>query len=80
MAKRIPQADRATLQKQLRRLRAEEGLTQHQLAARLGRQQSYVSKYELGERRLDMLEVREVCRALGATLEQFARKLERALK
>ena len=80
MAKRIPQADRAALQKQLRRLRTEEGLTQHQLAARLGRLQSYVSKYELGERRLDMLEVREICRALGKTLEQFARNLERALK
>ncbi|HEY1774027.1 MAG TPA: helix-turn-helix transcriptional regulator [Gammaproteobacteria bacterium] len=80
MAKRIPQANRAVLQQQLRRLRTDEGLTQHQLAARLGRLQSYVSKYELGERRLDMLEIREVCLALGKTLEQFARNLERALK
>lgn len=80
MAKRIPQADRAVLHRELRRIRIDEGLTQHQLAARLGRLQSYVSKYEVGERRLDLLEVREICRALGTNLEHFARSLERVLK
>lgn len=80
MARRIPQTDRAAVQKQLRRLRVAEGLTQVQLSVRLGRLQSYVSKYELGERQLTLLEVREICRALGTSLERFARELERALK
>ncbi|HEY1772690.1 MAG TPA: helix-turn-helix transcriptional regulator [Gammaproteobacteria bacterium] len=80
MAKRIPQAYRAVLHKQLRKLRTDEGLTQNQVASRLGRLQSYVSKYELGEQSLDMLEVREICLALGTTLEQFSRNLEKALK
>jgi len=80
MARRIPQADRAAVQKQLRRLRVAEGLTQVQLSVRLGRLQSYVSKYESGERQLTLLEVREICRALGLSLERFARDLERALK
>jgi transcriptional regulator with XRE-family HTH domain len=80
MARRIPQTDRAVVQKQLKRLRLEEGLTQVQLSKRLGRLQSYVSKYESGERQLYLLEIREICRALGTTLEQFARDLETALK
>lgn len=80
MARRIPQADRTAVQRRLRRLRIAEGLTQTQLSVRLGRLQSYVSKYESGERQLYLLEVREVCRALGATLERFVRELERDLK
>lgn len=80
MARRIPPAHRATLQSRLKRLRTGEGLTQLELAVRLGKTQSYVAKYEGGERNLDLLEVREICRALGTTLERFARDLERALK
>ena len=45
------------------RERAE--LTQAQVAARLSRPQSFVSKYETGERRLDVVEFVAVCRALG---------------
>ncbi len=60
----------------LRQLRAEAGLTQTELARRLGRPQSYVSKYEAGERRLDFLEVREVCSALGTPMEAFLRMFE----
>jgi len=39
-------------------------LTQQQLADRLGRPQSYVSKYERGERRLDVLEFVDIADAL----------------
>lgn len=45
------------------RERAE--LTQAELAKRLGRVQSFVSKYELGERRLDVVDFIEVCECLG---------------
>ena len=41
--------------------------------------QSYVSKYESGERRLDLLELRQVCNALDISLEAFIRRLESAI-
>lgn len=41
------------------------GLTQAKLARKLRRPQSYVSKYERGERRLDVVELLEVARAIG---------------
>lgn len=41
------------------------GLTQQQLAGRLGRPQSFVAKYENGERRLDVIEFLEITRKLG---------------
>jgi len=42
--------------------------------------QSLVSKYESGERRLDILEVREVCQALEVPFPEFAKRLEKELK
>ena len=53
---------------QFRRLLAEArrtaGLTQVELAKKLGRPQSFISKVEQGERRLDVIEFLEVVRAL----------------
>ncbi|MGA9852265.1 MAG: helix-turn-helix transcriptional regulator [Gammaproteobacteria bacterium] len=60
----------------LRDLREAAGLRQVDLAARLKRPQSFVSKYESGEKTLDFLEVREVCRALGTSLADFVRRFE----
>jgi transcriptional regulator with XRE-family HTH domain len=57
----------------LRELREEKELTQAQLAERLGLPQSYVSKYEGGERRLDFVETLCVCEALGMDIEDFAK-------
>ena len=45
--------------------RKDAGLTQQDLAGRLDRPQSFVSKIELGERRLDVVEFIELCRAIG---------------
>ena len=42
------------------------GFTQTEVAVRLGRPQSFVAKYEGGERRLDIVEFIEVCGALNA--------------
>lgn len=61
----------------LRELRHEAGLTQVQLAARLNVPQSLVSKYESGERRLDVVELRHVAGALGASLREILERLER---
>jgi transcriptional regulator with XRE-family HTH domain len=52
------------LREQFIEARKSANLTQVGLADRLGRPQSFVSKYERGERRLDVIEFCEVCRAL----------------
>lgn len=46
--------------------RRAAGITQAQLAEQIGRPQSFVSKVERGERRLDVIEFYQVCRLLGA--------------
>ena len=63
----------------LRKIRTEAGLTQAELAARLGVPQSVVSKYESGERRLDVLELRQVCHALKVPFGDFARRLDKEI-
>lgn len=67
---------RALLQEALKQIRLDAQLTQADLARRLGKPQSYVSKYESGERRLDIIEVQEVCLAVGETLSSFSQALE----
>jgi len=64
----------------LRQARLDAGLRQEDLAAKLKRPQSFVSKYESGERRLDLIELREICRSLGVSLLSFVKKFEDSLK
>ena len=59
----------------LRQLRREAGLTQVEVARRLDVPQSFVSKYESGERRLDVVELRHVAEVLGTTLEAVVARL-----
>ncbi|MER8898563.1 helix-turn-helix transcriptional regulator [Mesorhizobium sp. M0676] len=51
---------------QLVSLRKAKGLTQAQLADKLGRPQSFVAKYEGAERRLDVIEFLDITAALDA--------------
>jgi transcriptional regulator with XRE-family HTH domain len=60
----------------LRQLRREAGLTQVDVAKRLDVAQSFVSKYESGERRLDVIELRHVAEAIGTTLEGVVSRLD----
>ncbi len=53
----------------LKEKRCSLGITQKDLADRLRKPQSYVSKYESGERNLDFLDVIEVIEALGEVPE-----------
>ena len=80
VGKRTPRAQQDRLLTLLRERRLAAGLRQQDIADRLRRPQSFVSKYETGERRLDILELREICVALGITLSTFVRELERSLK
>jgi transcriptional regulator with XRE-family HTH domain len=63
----------------LRRIREEAGLSQTALAEKIGKPQTFVSKSELGERRIDFLETLDFCSACGVTAEQFAARLERPM-
>ena len=63
----------------VRSARQRAGLTQEDVAKRLGKTQSFVSKCERGERRLDIVDVREFCRAIGTTLTEFVADFEEAL-
>ena len=70
---------RQKIQRLLRQLRQRAELRQEDVAKRLGTPQSFVSKYEAGERRLDLVDTREICLALGISFVEFARTLERDL-
>ena len=56
--------------------RNESSLTQTQLAEKLGKPQSFVSKYEIGERRLDFIEVLELAEILRFDIGNLADLLE----
>lgn len=55
--------------------RLKAGVTQAELAKRLEKPQSFVSKYEKGERRLDVMEFVTVCAALGVDSRKIFNKV-----
>jgi transcriptional regulator with XRE-family HTH domain len=55
--------------------RKKAGLTQYQLAEKLKRPQSFVAKYEGGERRVDVVEFIEICRMLDTDPTKLVRSL-----
>ena len=55
--------------------RKARGLTQTEIARRLGKPPSYVAKYELGERRLDVLEYLDLSEAIGFDASALLEKL-----
>ena len=54
-------------------------LTQHELAKRLHKPQSFVAKYEGGERRIDVVEFVTVCQAIGADPAKVLKALIKAI-
>ncbi len=64
----------------LLKARNDAGLTQSEVAKALGHPQSYVSKYERGERRLDAVEFLEVAKALGIDPYKVLRTIEKRLR
>lgn len=61
----------------LRDRRVDQGLTQAALAARLDVSQSFVTKYETGDRRLDLIQLEAICDALGLRLSELVAAYER---
>ncbi|HXS72518.1 MAG TPA: helix-turn-helix transcriptional regulator [Rhodanobacteraceae bacterium] len=61
----------------LRDLRTRAELTQTDVAAALGKPQSYVSKYESGERRLDLVELSDLCNVLSISLVELVSHFEK---
>jgi len=57
--------------------RVEAGLTQKELATKLGRPQSFVSKTENAERRLDVIEFMDLCRGLDTDPHELLVRLEK---
>ncbi len=55
----------------LQQAREELGITQQELAARLGCTQAALSNYELGRRRLYLANLERIARALGKPLSYF---------
>jgi transcriptional regulator with XRE-family HTH domain len=59
--------------------RKAAGLTQRELADRLHKPQSFVAKYEGGERRIDVVEFLTVCQAIGADSAKLLKALKNAI-
>ncbi|MEQ9484946.1 helix-turn-helix domain-containing protein [Coleofasciculus sp. F4-SAH-05] len=79
MKKSVFSEDYRCFLKLLREVRERAGLTQEQLAECLETTQSIISKCERGERRLDIVELRAWCQAIGISLPVFITEFEQAL-
>jgi len=64
----------------LHETRLKANVTQVELAERLGLTQSFVSKCDRGTVRLDIVQVRRICLALGVKFPDFVRRFERNLR
>lgn len=62
-------------QKALVDARLNHNLTQQEVSLRIGKPQSFVSKYETGERRLDVIEFLDVCKAIDSKPVAILKKL-----
>lgn len=76
MDKSIHTDEYAVLVELLKESREAAELTQEELATKLKQSQSFVSKMETGDRRLDLVQLRTVCAALGVTLADFVSQFE----
>lgn len=80
MPKTIHRDEYQVLLDLLRQKRVEHGLTQAQCSEALGRSQSFVSDVERGLRRLDVIQLRDLCQVLGIPLVDFVTDFESKLQ
>jgi len=77
--KSIYSEEQKVIQTLLIQLRKEQGLRQIDLAEKLGMSQQFVSRYEEGQKVLDLPELGQICHALGIPLMGFVQMYEAAL-
>jgi transcriptional regulator with XRE-family HTH domain len=75
LQKSVHSADQLALCELLIQARRKAGLTQHELAKRLQKPQSFVAKYEGGERRVDVVEFVFICRTIATDPVKLLKKL-----
>lgn len=78
MRKSIYSVEQKVIQTLLAELRREQGLRQVDLAEKLSMSQQFVSRYEEGQKVLDLPELGQVCHALGIPLVEFVQRYEAA--
>jgi transcriptional regulator with XRE-family HTH domain len=71
MVKAIYSKEHRSLVEKLRKARKEKGLDQSKVANLLGYSQSYVSKIESGQRRIDIVQLKAFARIYGRNIEYF---------
>lgn len=75
--KGVEQSIQIKFLRHLRELRLQAGLRQSDVAEALGRPQSYVSKYESGEKTLDVFELIAICRVLNVPVTEIIAWIEK---
>ena len=80
MRKSIHRTEYQILVELLRESRELAGVTQVELSKVLGRSQSFVSDLERGQRRLDIIELRDICKCLKLDFLRFIAELDRRLR
>ena len=75
--KTIHREEYQKLLKALEQARTDKGMTQQEIADALGKPQSYISKIENGERRIDVIEFMEICEVIGVKYEKLLKEAGR---
>lgn len=79
MSRSIHTAEHLALRELLIEARKSAGLAQHEVARRIGRPQSFVAKYEGGERRIDVIEFVSIAEALGQEPSKLFARLTKVI-
>ena len=79
MEKSVYRDENLVLLRLLKQCRVEAGLTQAEFAQALDRPQSFASDIERGLRRIDLVQLRDICHALGLWLVDFVQRFEAEL-
>lgn len=69
---------RQRLRELLKAARRTAGISQYELADRIGLGQSWVSKMESGDQNVDLVQLQGVCKALGKDLVEFVQEFQAA--
>lgn len=79
MEKSIYRDENLVLLRLIKQCRVDSGMTQAEFADALGRPQSFTSDIERGLRRLDLVQLRDICHVLGLNLIEFVQRYESEL-